>query len=73
VRPRAKLLSSSRAKRGICFSALLTLAAASGVAAQSVDDATQLLRTGKYEQAAAAFAKVPTTDDEWVTAQQRTR
>ncbi|MBW8839033.1 MAG: tetratricopeptide repeat protein [Gemmatimonadetes bacterium] len=37
--------------------------------AQALDDATQLLRTGKYEQAAAAFAKVPATDDEWVSAQ----
>ena len=37
--------------------------------AQSVDDATQLLRTGKYDQAAAGFAKVPASDDEWVTAQ----
>ena len=37
--------------------------------AQSVDDATTLLRTGKYEQAAAAFTKVPPSDDEWVTAQ----
>src|SRR5690242_18197806 len=47
----------------LLFAPLVTLHA------QRVDDATQLLRTGKYEQAAAAFAKVPITDDDWVAAQ----
>jgi tetratricopeptide (TPR) repeat protein len=51
------------------WSVTLALLSASVATAQSVDDATQLLRTGKYDQAAAAFAKVPLTDDEWVTAQ----
>ena len=59
---------SSRAKRGICFS-LLALLVAAPATAQSVDEATQLLRTGKYDEAAAAFAKVPASDDDWVTAQ----
>jgi len=36
---------------------------------QSVDDATQLLRTGKYAEAAAAFSRVPQSDDDWMTAQ----
>ena len=65
---RAKRALSFRAKRGICFFALLAFAYSSA-SAQSVDDATQLLRTGKYDQAAAAFAKVPPTDDDWVSAQ----
>src|SRR5207248_2485587 len=60
--------TSSRAKRGICFACVL-LCVALPASAQSVDDATTLLRTGKYEQAAAAFTKVPPSDDEWVTAQ----
>jgi tetratricopeptide (TPR) repeat protein len=60
---------SFRAKRGICFCLALTFTLGSRAAAQSVDEATQLLRTGKYDQAATAFAKVPASDDEWVTAQ----
>jgi tetratricopeptide (TPR) repeat protein len=62
---------SSRAKRGICFSHILAaaLALAAPAAAQSVDDATGMLRAGKYQEAAAAFAKVPVSDDEWATAQ----
>ena len=47
----------------------VALLLASTARAQSIDDATQLLRTGRYDQAAAAFAKVPATDDEWVAAQ----
>jgi tetratricopeptide (TPR) repeat protein len=46
--------------------ALLAFSRAQG---QSVDDATQLLRTGKYAEAATAFAKVPSSDSEWAEAQ----
>jgi tetratricopeptide (TPR) repeat protein len=53
---------------GICF-CLLAVLVASPAAAQSVDDATDMLRAGKYQEAAAAFAKVPATDSAWVTAQ----
>ena len=59
---------SSRAKRGICTLAMMVLVGWTA-SAQGIDEATQLLRTGKYEQAAAAFAKVPASDDEWATAQ----
>ena len=65
-----RLRSGQAPRRGICVWYLLLLVA-SPAAAQSVDDATQLLRTGKYEQAAAAFARVPASDDEWVMAQRR--
>jgi len=54
--------------RGICTVALLAIVAAPA-AAQSVDDATEMLRAGKYQEAAAAFAKVPAGDAEWTTAQ----
>src|SRR5438445_13517806 len=37
--------------------------------AQGVDEATTLLRTGKYAEAAAAFSTVLQSDDEWPTAQ----
>ena len=64
-----RALSSRGAKRrGICTFALLAMVAAPA-GAQSVDDATELLRAGKYQDAAAAFAKVPLADSEWVTAQ----
>ena len=49
--------------------ASLLIATATPVAAQSVDDATTLLRSGKYQEAAAAFAKVPASADDWVEAQ----
>jgi tetratricopeptide (TPR) repeat protein len=49
--------------------AILLIATASPLAAQSVDDATTLLRSGKYQEAAAAFAKVPASSDDWVEAQ----
>jgi tetratricopeptide (TPR) repeat protein len=57
----------ARGASGLCLATLLLLPCITH--AQALDDATQLLRTGKYEQAAAAFAKVPATDDEWVSAQ----
>ncbi|HKN67162.1 MAG TPA: tetratricopeptide repeat protein [Gemmatimonadaceae bacterium] len=63
---------SSRAKRGFCFSLLalgFLLAPRVTLHAQRLDEATQLLRTGKYDEAAAAFAKVPASDDDWVAAQ----
>jgi tetratricopeptide (TPR) repeat protein len=41
----------------------------SSLPAQSVDDATEMLRSGKYQDAAAAFAKVPATNEDWVAAQ----
>ena len=66
--PRDDISLSFRAQRGICTIWLLFIVA-SPAAAQSVDDVTTLLRTGKYEQAAAAFTKVPPSDEEWVTAQ----
>ena len=34
------------------------------LSAQGVDDATQLLRTGKYAEAAVAFSSVPQSDDD---------
>jgi tetratricopeptide (TPR) repeat protein len=54
---------------GRAITLALLFAPLATIRAQGVDDATQLLRTGKYEQAAAAFAKVPASDDEWVAAQ----
>jgi len=68
-------LSSSRAQRGgirfsgCCFLALLAAGIAVKGEAQAIDDATQMLRSGKYAEAAAAFAKIPASDDDWVTAQ----
>ncbi|MFL5615508.1 MAG: tetratricopeptide repeat protein [Gemmatimonadaceae bacterium] len=56
-------------RRSAAFALLPVLLAFPSARAQSVDDATQLLRTGKYGEAAAAFAKVPATDGEWVEAQ----
>ena len=58
-----------RVARGAFGGLVLLLTPLATLHAQRVDDATQLLRTGKYEQAAAAFAKVPATDDDWVDAQ----
>jgi tetratricopeptide (TPR) repeat protein len=49
--------------------AVLALVLSSPVAAQSVDDATEMLRSGRYQEAAAAFAKVPAASDDWVAAQ----
>ena len=48
---------------------VLAFAAAMPLRAQAVDEATALLRSGKYEDAAAAFGKVPESDEEWVAAQ----
>ena len=59
---------SCRAQRGICTVALLAVAA-SPLAAQSIDDATEMLRAGKYQEAATAFAKVPATSEDWIVAQ----
>jgi tetratricopeptide (TPR) repeat protein len=63
---RGALRVARRAAIGTC---LLVLCAAASLAAQSVDDATDKLRGGKYQEAAAAFAKIPATDSEWATAQ----
>ena len=57
----------SRAGRTTCLGILLFGASALG--AQSVQDARELLRSGKYAEAAAAFAKVPTSDSAWAAAQ----
>ena len=66
------LPSTRRASRrvgrrvGLLLSALLVVPSAA--CAQS-DDARDLLRSGKYAEAAAAFAKVPAGDSAWVAAQ----
>ena len=51
---------------GVIACALVVLPAAA--CAQS-DDARDLLRSGKYAEAATAFAKVPASDSGWVAAQ----
>ena len=66
--PRDDSGMSLRAQQGICTFALLALFT-SPLVAQSVDDATAMLRSGKYQEASAAFAKVPATSDDWVVAQ----
>ncbi|HEY2854524.1 MAG TPA: tetratricopeptide repeat protein [Gemmatimonadaceae bacterium] len=65
----ARLSSRGAKRRGICFSAVLTIILASSAAGQAIDDATQMLRSGKYAEAAAAFAKISPSDEDWVTAQ----
>ena len=47
----------------------ILLFGASALHAQSVQDARELLRSGKYSEAAAAFAKVPASDSAWAAAQ----
>ena len=59
----------SGATRAMWLVASLFIATASRLPAQSVDDATALLRSGKYQEAATAFANVPASSDDWVEAQ----
>ena len=55
---------------GFALGAALPAAApCAALHAQAVDDATQLLRTGKYAEAATQFSRVPQSDDDWAAAQ----
>ena len=54
-------------RAGVLLSALLVVPTAA--CAQSAEDAQELLRSGKYAEAGAAFAKVPLADSGWATAQ----
>jgi tetratricopeptide (TPR) repeat protein len=56
-------------RRRICLCLIALALCSTPAAAQSVDEATAMLRAGKYQEAAAAFTKIPASDDEWPAAQ----
>ncbi|HKW08736.1 MAG TPA: tetratricopeptide repeat protein [Gemmatimonadaceae bacterium] len=57
------------ARSGIVALLVLCAPRATLHAQRTVDDATEMLRSGKYQEAASAFAKVQASDTDWSTAQ----